>query len=321
MENVIANVRTIDRLELEYLQRIFNYLPEGGVADEDLPAPLHTRQMKEFGFKDTKVLEFWLKGGQEVEFRTENLTMVGMGFQLGGRGKTAYLGYQDYFEQDLMTYNLVFMRGLTSHHLLYGPEDFHFFQIAFTPARFLELIASSAVLTEKYTRILAEEDLFILKGTRKGTQARITPPLMQALDALRHIDYNNPLAEMLAEALIMSIIVHVHAPDEAPQEPREARLVREVKTYLEENYLESHPIKQLSRQFGINEFDLKRKFKARYNQTIFSYVQQLRMEKAKEGLLAGKSIKEVAFEIGYEHPHHFSTAFRKWYNIPPSRLK
>ncbi len=144
---------------------------------------------------------------------------------------------------------------------------------------------------------------------------------MQALDALRHIDYHNPLAEMLAEALIMSIIVHVHAPDDAPHEPREARLVREVKTFLEENYLESHPIKQLSRQFGINEFDLKREFKARYNQTIFGYVQQLRMEKAKEGLLAGKSIKEVAFEIGYEHPHHFSTAFRKWFHITPSRLK
>ncbi|MBD0255088.1 MAG: helix-turn-helix transcriptional regulator [Cytophagales bacterium] len=317
MENVIGNVRTIDRLELEHLQRIFNYLPEGGVADEDLPPTLHTREMKEFNFKDTKVLDFWLKGGQEVEFQTENLTMVGMGFQLSGRGKTAFPGYRDYFEQGLMTYNLIFQRSLNSHHLLYGPEDFRFLQIAFTPARFLELIASSTVLTEKYTRVLAEEDLFILKGTN----AKITPPLMQSLDALRHIDYHNPLAEMLAEALVMSIIVHVHAPDDALPEPREARLVREVKNYLEENYLESHPIKQLSRQFGINEFDLKREFKARYNQTIFGYVQQLRMEKAKEGLLAGKSIKEVAFEIGYEHPHHFSTAFRKWYNIPPSRLK
>jgi AraC-like DNA-binding protein len=317
MENVTGNVRTIDRLELEYLQRIFNYLPEGDVADEGLPAPLHAREIKEFNFKDTKVLDFWLKGGQEVEFQTENLNVVGMGFQLSGRGKTAYPGYRDYFEQGLMTYNLIYQRGLTTHHILYGPEDFHFLQIAFTPDRFLELIAASAVLTEKYTRILAEEDLFILKGTN----AKITPPLMQSLDALRHIDYHNPLAEMLAEALVMSIIVHVHTPDDAPPEPREARLVREVKTYLAENYLESHPIKQLARQFGINEFDLKREFKARYNQTIFGYVQQLRMEKAKEGLLAGKSIKEVAFEIGYEHPHHFSTAFRKWFHIPPSRLK
>jgi hypothetical protein len=124
MENVIGNVRTIDRLELEYLQRIFNYLPEGGVADEDLPPPLHTREMKEFGFKDTKVLEFWLQGGQEAEFRSENLTMIGMGFQLGGRGKTAYLGYQDYFEQELMTYNLVFMRGVFSWNRLTVGQHF-----------------------------------------------------------------------------------------------------------------------------------------------------------------------------------------------------
>jgi AraC-like DNA-binding protein len=45
------------------------------------------------------------------------------------------------------------------------------------------------------------------------------------------------------------------------------------------------------------------------------------MERAKEQLLADKSIKEVTFEIGYEHLHHFSTAFRKWYHIPPSYLK
>ncbi|HEX8529978.1 MAG TPA: AraC family transcriptional regulator [Cytophagales bacterium] len=317
MENVTGNVRTVNRLELEHLQQILNLLEEGSVPDERLLPPLQAREMKELNFKDTKILDLRLKGGQEIEFHTENLTMVGIGFQLGGRGKTACPGYHDFYEQGLMTYNLVFQRGVRTHSIIYGPEDFHMFHVSFTPERFLELIAASAVLTEKYTRILAEQDFFILKGT----DAKITPPLMQSLEALRHIDYHNPLAEMLAEALIMSIIVHVHAPDDAPPEPREAKLVREVKNYLEENYLESHPIKQLSRQFGINEFDLKREFKARYNQTIFGYVQQLRMERAKEGLLAGKSIKEVAFEIGYEHPHHFSTAFRKWYNIPPSRLK
>jgi AraC-like DNA-binding protein len=317
MENVISTLRTIDRLELEHLQQIFNLLEEGSVADEHPAPPLHARAVKEFNFKETKILELWLKGGQELEFQSENLTIVGIGFQLSGRGKTAYRGYHDDFEQGVMTYNLLFHRDLIAHHYIYGPEDFHLFHVSFTPRRFLELIASSAVLTEKYTRIIAEENLFILKGTH----AKITPPLMQSLEALRQIDYNNPLSEMLAEALLMSIIVHVHATDDPPQEPREAKRIREVKTYLEENYLESHPIKQLSRQFGINEFDLKREFKARYNQTIFGYVQQLRMEKAKEGLLAGKSIKEVAFEIGYEHPHHFSTAFRKWYNITPSRFK
>jgi hypothetical protein len=34
--NVTGNVRTIDRLEPEYLHWIFNDLPGGGVADEDL---------------------------------------------------------------------------------------------------------------------------------------------------------------------------------------------------------------------------------------------------------------------------------------------
>lgn len=66
-----------------------------------------------------------------------------------------------------------------------------------------------------------------------------------------------------------------------------------------------------TRQFGINAFDLKKSFKTEFNNTIFGYVQQLRMQKPRKQLLAGKSIKAIAFEIGYEHRHHFSTAFRK----------
>jgi AraC-like DNA-binding protein len=284
---------------------------------EHLKPGIQTRGTKEINFKNTKMLEFWLKGGQEYEFETENLTMVGIGFQMGGRGRTAYPGYYDYFEQGVMTYNLIYQKVLSAQHVIYGQEDFHMLHLSFTPERFMELISSSSVLTGKYIRIMAGQEFFILKGTN----SKITPALMQSLEALRQMDVNNPLAEMLAEALIMSIIVHVHTEDDEPNELREPKRIREVKQYLEENYLASVPIKQLSRRFGINEFDLKKSFKTEYNNTIFGYVQQLRMERAKEQLLAGKSIKEVAFEIGYEHPHHFSTAFRKWYHMPPSRLK
>ncbi len=310
----MENTHKVTRLELEHLQEIFNFQEGEVLPDAYRPSAIQARSTRELSFKDIKVLDMHMKGGQNFEFEFEGVTMVSIGFQLSGRGKTAYPGYLDYFEAPVMTYNLIYQKGQKSHSVIYGPEDHHLLLLSFTPQRFMELISSSAVLTGKYARIMAEQDFFMLNKN----QCRITPPLMQSLEALRHMDVNNPLAEMLAEALIMSIIVHVHTQQE---EPGETNRIREVKQYLEENYLESIPIKQLSRQFGINECDLKRSFKMEFNNTIFGFVQQLRMERAKQQLLAGKSIKEVAFEIGYEHPHHFSTAFRKWYHITPSRLQ
>jgi AraC-like DNA-binding protein len=257
-----------------------------------------------------------MKTGSDISFETET-TLVGIGFQLQGSGTSTYTGPNSSLTCSMppMTYNLLYQKNnVRGQHHIQLDSIYHFFHIGFAPQRFMELISSSQVLTEQYKRVFDTESFFLLKQP----SLRISPALLQSLDALYGIDFNNPLAEMLAEAIIMSIIVYVHTTSEEKATPREARVLEEIKRYLEENYLESITLKSLCRRFGINEFALKKNFKTQFNYTIFGYIQQLRMEKAKSLLLSGKSIKEVAFEVGYEHPQHFSTAFRKWYNIKPS---
>jgi hypothetical protein len=80
MENVTGHLRTINRMELDHLQQVFDLFEEVDRAGRHLSPPLRTQEMRELNFKDTKVLDFRLKGGQDIDIYSENLTMVGMDF-------------------------------------------------------------------------------------------------------------------------------------------------------------------------------------------------------------------------------------------------
>lgn len=80
-------------------------------------------------------------------------------------------------------------------------------------------------------------------------------------------------------------------------------------------------IRNLSRQVGMNECYLKKGFKAMYGKTIHEFQQTERIAKSKELLSTGKlTVNEVAFQMGYSSPSHFSTAFKKITGLKPCEL-
>ncbi len=76
----------------------------------------------------------------------------------------------------------------------------------------------------------------------------------------------------------------------------------------------------LARKTGLNDFKLKKGFKALYGHTVFGYLAELRMEMASRLLKEGKSVSEVAEAVGYKNPHHFTAAFKKRFLLLPSQV-
>jgi len=75
----------------------------------------------------------------------------------------------------------------------------------------------------------------------------------------------------------------------------------------------------LARQVGTNEFTLKKGFKEVFGATVFGMVAEVKMEQARQLLLAGeKNISEVSDLTGYSHQAHFTKAFKKRFGVPPS---
>jgi len=78
---------------------------------------------------------------------------------------------------------------------------------------------------------------------------------------------------------------------------------------------------ELARAVGLNDFKLKKGFKELFGTTVFGYLFEIRMEKAKELLIsAGQSISEVAHVVGYKNAHHFTAAFKKHFGYLPSKI-
>ncbi|OQP59374.1 helix-turn-helix domain-containing protein [Niastella populi] len=107
-----------------------------------------------------------------------------------------------------------------------------------------------------------------------------------------------------------------------PLKKQDMVYIRQARAALEENFDKNITIPQLARQVGINEAKLKEGFRELYDQSIHNYLQQLRLEKAKQLLLTtDMSVTDITYEIGYSHVTHFTTLFKKELGMPPTEWR
>lgn len=106
--------------------------------------------------------------------------------------------------------------------------------------------------------------------------------------------------------------------DSFPLKAEDVKKLKDLKDYLDKNFLKETSLSRLSRLSYLNEFKLKSGFKLLFDVTVFGYIRQLKMNYAANLLKENVSISSVAYELGYEYPHHFSVAFKNYMGINPS---
>ncbi len=101
----------------------------------------------------------------------------------------------------------------------------------------------------------------------------------------------------------------------------EQTIAKRAKDILHKNYIYAPTIKELAKLCATNECKLKKSFKKVYKNTIYGYIQELRLKRAnlllKEEHL---SIKEVANAVGYSHSGYFAKLFFRRYGIYPKDI-
>jgi AraC-like DNA-binding protein len=71
---------------------------------------------------------------------------------------------------------------------------------------------------------------------------------------------------------------------------------------------------------GVSMRTLQRYFRAHYDQTVSDWLRNLRLNEALSSLKQCDSVKEVAFDLGYKQPSHFTRDFKKKFGVPPRAL-
>lgn len=96
------------------------------------------------------------------------------------------------------------------------------------------------------------------------------------------------------------------------------RLIKVEKTLVEDFSRLPPTIEQFSKMISMSSTMLKKSFKTMYGDSIYSYYQKQRLQKANELLLSGKfNVKQTAGAVGYNNVSNFTSAYKKMYKKAP----
>jgi AraC-like DNA-binding protein len=136
-------------------------------------------------------------------------------------------------------------------------------------------------------------------------------------DYIRDMRINSGLNELLV--LLMNESWH---PAEHPDAALKKQNLDPIRDYLDVHYTEKVSLDALADQFFISKFYLTRVFKEQYGVSINTYVQNLRITKAKQMLrFTDKRLEDIGYQCGLGAPHYFSRIFKQIEGITPSEFR
>lgn len=101
--------------------------------------------------------------------------------------------------------------------------------------------------------------------------------------------------------------------------PKSYKKIQELLKYLNTEYAEKITSSTLEEQFSCNFDYMNRVFKKLTQKTIFTYLNTVRIDHAKE-LISTTSLKlsEIGDSVGFSDEYYFSKVFKKYTGIPPT---
>ncbi len=99
-------------------------------------------------------------------------------------------------------------------------------------------------------------------------------------------------------------------------------LAKNIMEYLHKHIEETVNLNDIAENFSYSLSSIKRIFKEETGHSIISYLNDIRMKKAKDLLMNSKaSIEDVSVKVGFSNVHYFSSAFKKRWNMSPSHFR
>jgi len=170
-----------------------------------------------------------------------------------------------------------------------------------------------------------QKDFFRLPITMRSTLSQAASALLscELAGTVRRLFFRAKAAEILALSL------DVLASERAQPEYVEHRIskadfdqLREARRILQTELSTPLKVAELAGRVGMNESRMMQLFKRLFGETVFDFSQRVRMEFAAKLLEAtDRSITDIAFEVGYDYPSNFTTAFKRHFGVPPRSVR
>lgn len=172
------------------------------------------------------------------------------------------------------------------------------------------------------------DDLFKQdRGPIAVKSMRMTPRIQSLAEEMLASPADDNLGRLLADAHATEILARTLAAFVTGEEadavtPRDRNLLHRVRDLLDSDLSRNWTLAELARSAGFSARSLNTKFRAAFGVTVFEYLKRRRLEFARETLLQRQlSVSEIAYQVGYDNPANFATAFRRHFGYVPSALR
>lgn len=173
---------------------------------------------------------------------------------------------------------------------------------------------------------IANNTAYVMWETSKS----ISPKLHVFIEDIIHSNYTGAIKKAFLESKVVEILSYLFTIINEEENTKinmdlnnsDYIKIMAVENILKLQFKEKHTLASIAAQVGLNEFKLKKQFKIVFGTTVFNYLNQIRMEYAKQ-LIMEKDfpVCSVSEELGYKNPQHFTVAFKKIFGYLPSKLK
>ncbi len=136
-----------------------------------------------------------------------------------------------------------------------------------------------------------------------------------------NLDEKERMRSLKAESLSLDLLLHFLKISDNKVDSNDFELAKKAKSEILQNFTNDLSIKKLAKLCDTNPTKLKKVFKEFHDSTIYSFIQESRLEKAYYLLCEEDyTVGEVSNMVGYSHQGNFSKLFKKKYKIEPSLI-
>ncbi|MBQ8322420.1 MAG: helix-turn-helix transcriptional regulator [Clostridia bacterium] len=174
---------------------------------------------------------------------------------------------------------------------------------------------------------LNEQEISKLAEVAKEGRNVFAPPYNKSVYNMKKKEKQPYGSEQILEILFESFLISLvrrYSPVQSAKEAVEEHsfAVGEVIRYLDENFLEKITIDNLAFLFRTNRSSLCREFKNATGKTIIEYINDKKLELAKEKIAnSDKSFTQIAEDLHFESIHYFSRFFTQRTGLAPSEYR
>ncbi len=198
--------------------------------------------------------------------------------------------------------------------------------IAFPKELFISFTQDADDLLKQFSEHILEGKNVII-SEEWGT---ISSPIQQVVDDIISNPYSGSLESifLLAKTLeLLVLCVHNYKKSNEYQyhylkTKTDKEAIIAARDFINERLDNPPNLTEIARHVGLNEFKLKYGFKEMFKSTIFGYLTDRRLNLANNYLKnTDKTLAQIAYDLGYSSPQHFSNQFRKKFGVTPKSVQ